>query len=92
MDIQGHEGRFIKGAHEFLTANPAVPVMMEFWPYAIMRSGLGKEEFVNLLSAMYRKYITFESGYAEEHLINEIDEYFDLNLDPKGGSSVMLCN
>lgn len=66
--------------------------MMEFWPYAIMRSGISKQEFVKLVSGMYRKYISFESGYAEEHLIDEIGEYFDLNLDPESGSSVMLCN
>lgn len=71
MDIQGHEGRFLKGTHKFYDGKSCC-------------SGIGKEEFVTLVSGMYRKYVTFESGYAEE--------YFDLNRDPKGGSSVMLCN
>ncbi len=92
MDIQGHEARFLSGAQDFLRQHPNVPVMMEFWPYAILRSGVSKKEFIERLTGMYQKYITFESGYAEEHLIDEIDGYFDLNSDPEGGSSVMLCN
>ncbi len=92
MDIQGHEARFLSGAHNFLSQHPNVPVMMEFWPYAILRSGVSKKEFVERVTGMYRKYITFEAGYAEEHPIDEIGRYFDLNSDPEGGSSVMLCN
>ncbi len=92
MDIQGHEARFLSGAHDFLSQHPNVPVMMEFWPYAILRSGVSKKAFIERVSGMYCKYITFEAGYAEEHTIDEIDNYFDLNSDPEGGSSVMLCN
>ncbi len=92
MDIQGHEARFLGGAHNFLSQHPGVPVMMEFWPYAILRSGVSKKEFVERASGLYQKYITFEAGCTEEHLIDEISDYFDLNSDPEGGSSVMLCN
>jgi FkbM family methyltransferase len=37
MDTQGHEGFILSGAKRLLDEN--IPVMLEFWPYGLIRSG-----------------------------------------------------
>ncbi len=92
MDIQGHEARFLRGAHGFLTRHPDVPVMMEFWPYAIRRSGIDKNEFSELVSGMFNKFYAFEESDFHRHDIDSIGDYFDKHDDPDGGSAIMLTN
>ncbi|MDB2562780.1 FkbM family methyltransferase [Sulfurimonas sp.] len=82
MDIQGHEGRFLAGARNFLTEYKSIPVVMEFWPYALERSGVSKKDFLATVTALYKKFyimseldsgvqdiLTLESHY-DEHLNN----------------------
>ncbi len=92
MDIQGHEARFLRGAHSFLARHANVPVMMEFWPYAIKRSGIDKDEFSELVSGMFNKFYAFEESNFHEHDIASIGGYFDKHEDPDGGSAIMLSN
>lgn len=92
MDVQGHEARFIKGAYQFLKSHPGVPVIMEFWPYAIKRSGVAKQEFVELVSGLFSKYyLVSDSGYTH-HAIAEISKLFDQEDDPEKGTTVVLAN
>jgi hypothetical protein len=37
IDVQGYEGFVLDGGRETLRYNP--PLVMEFWPYALERSG-----------------------------------------------------
>ncbi|HEB56202.1 MAG TPA: FkbM family methyltransferase [Gammaproteobacteria bacterium] len=92
MDIQGHEARFLSGAHNFLSQHPDVPVMMEFWPYAIKRSGIDKDEFSELVSGTFNKFYALEESNFYEHDITSIGDYFDKHDDPDGGSAIMLTN
>lgn len=92
MDIQGHEARFLRGAHSFFTSYSNVPVMMEFWPYAIKRSGIDKDQFSELVSSMFNKFYAFEESNFYEHDIASMGDYFDKHDDPDGGSAIMLTN
>ncbi len=92
MDVQGHEAKFISGAKQFLLEHPSVPIMMEFWPYAIQRSGVTRTEFVALVSGIFSKFYSFENSGLKEYSIAEIGAYFDRNTDPEGGAAVMLTN
>ena len=37
IDTQGHEGHVLSGASRLIQAN--VPIVIEFWPYGLKRSG-----------------------------------------------------
>ena len=65
MDIQGHEGRFIKGAENFLTQHKNVPIAMEFWPYGI-------EANRKTLETLFR--YSYEQGLCSRELT--IEELF----------------
>lgn len=54
VDIQGHEGHFLKGARR--TINTNVPVVCEFWPYGIGRSGMSNEEFAELIEDLFEYF------------------------------------
>ncbi len=92
MDIQGHEVKFIAGAKQFLLSHPNVPVMMEFWPYAMLRSGTTKADFSELVSGIFNKFYSFGNEGFTEYDIAEIAAYFERNTDPEGGTAIMLTN
>lgn len=50
MDTEGHEGHVFQGASSLLKSE--VPVLTEFWPYALQRAG-GLDLFVELVQAHY---------------------------------------
>lgn len=92
MDIQGHEVKFIAGARQFLLSHPNVPVMMEFWPYAMLRSGITKTDFSELVGGIFKKFYSFGNEGFTEYDIADISAYFDRNTDPEGGTAIMLTN
>ena len=92
MDVQGHEAKFISGARQFLLNHQDVPVMMEFWPYAILRSGVTKTKFFELVGSIYKKFYSLENEGFKEYDIADIGGYFERNTDPEGGTAIMLTN
>ena len=92
MDIQGHEAKFIAGASEFIKSHPDVPIMMEFWPYAMLRSGITKKEFTDLISSLFGKFYSFGNDGFTEYKMSELGDYFERNTDPEGGTAVLLTN
>lgn len=92
MDIQGHEGKFLKGASRFIKAHPHVPVAMEFWPYGIRRSGMSKEEFCQLIKELFQKFYILDEAQPVLRSTNEIDSYFDLFAAPGSGAHLILVN
>lgn len=95
MDIQGHEAHFMKGAQTFLKQHPHVPVIMEYWPYAMKRAGITSEDFSNLVSSLFKGYYTLtETGY-EFHSVDEIRENFEKCLadpNPNTGNTLVFAN
>ena len=65
MDIQGHEPRFFLGAQAFLKRNTGIPVYMEFWPYAINRSGVNIDNFFNLCESCYQEFLVGSGGKSQ---------------------------
>jgi FkbM family methyltransferase len=47
MDVQGHESHVLEGAHKTLKA--AMPVVAEFWPYGLARTGVSPDRFTRLM-------------------------------------------
>ena len=54
MDAQGHEGHILAGADRLLRSS--VPVLTEFWPYGLKRSG-GKQLFIDAVRENYERVI-----------------------------------
>lgn len=92
MDIQGHEGRFIKGAHNFLKDNKHVPVVIEFWPYGIERSGVGKKDFLTTIYELFKSFYILGQFNEGVHEIKELDDYWDENLKGEDGLNILLIN
>jgi FkbM family methyltransferase len=47
MDVQGHESHVLEGAPRTLKAG--MPVVAEFWPYGLARTGVAPERFTRLM-------------------------------------------
>ena len=92
MDIQGHEARFIKGAERFIRNHPHVPLVMEFWPYAIKRSGVSKQDFLNLIGSLFTGYFADIDGKYKPMSMDSLPEFFDEQEDPTKGSTIVLYN
>lgn len=95
MDIQGHEGRFIKGARKFLQEHKSVPVVMEFWPYAMERSGMNKVEIVGMMNDLFSKFYMMDKLEEGAKDIKEIEASYDdlLNSgDSSSGLNIILFN
>jgi FkbM family methyltransferase len=60
MDAQGHEGHVLAGAKRLLTSE--VPVITEFWPYALKR-GEGLETFLSLVEQHYGR--VFDTAHGD---------------------------
>lgn len=54
MDIQGYELHALRGANRVLADNPALKLLVEFWPYGLKQAG-GK--WVELLSTLQSKHM-----------------------------------
>lgn len=50
MDVEGHEGRVLRGMRGILARSPGIRIMMEFAPEMMARSGVPVAEVVALLS------------------------------------------
>ena len=92
MDIQGHEGKFFKGARSFFLQHKHVPVAMEFWPYGIRRSGMEKDEFCNLLKGLFQKFYILDEEKPLSRDIQNIDAYFERFNAPDSGAHLILVN
>lgn len=49
MDIQGSEGRALRGMRATLRRNPQVQILTEFWPEGLTQSGVAPTEFLETL-------------------------------------------
>jgi FkbM family methyltransferase len=55
MDVQGFEGHVLEGgAH---TIQKGVPVVAEFWPYGIRRSGMDRDRFCGIVESLFSEFV-----------------------------------
>jgi FkbM family methyltransferase len=76
MDIQGHESKFLQGAYNFLFEQK-IPVVMEFWPYGILRSGATKGEFLTILNKLFTHFYTIDEIFPKLQEISSVEILFD---------------
>ena len=88
IDIQGHEGHFFEGAHELLKRR--IPVVSEFWPYAIERSGMPLSRYREILVENFTHFYRFKDDGFEKIPISQVDELFKLYNTPRSGDQLVL--
>lgn len=66
IDTQGHEGHVLAGAKSVLDSS--VPVMLEYWPYGLERSG-GLTMLHELISANYRTVVDVRASMAADRVV-----------------------
>ncbi len=83
VDTQGHEGQFFRGARA--TIGLGMPVLSEFWPYGILRSGLGRDGYAETVRSMFTHFVVVdaEGGKMERHNAADIATLFDANPRPE---------
>ncbi len=74
VDIQGHEGHFFEGATKTLSLG--TPVITEFWPYGIERSGFTGDRFCDLVSRLFREFYCWQNRNWQKQPISEIRELY----------------
>jgi len=90
VDIQGHEGRLFRGARE--TLGHGMPVISEFWPYGIRRSGLERDAYAEIVRALFARFVIVnpETGRIEPRDVADIAEIFDANPLPEQNLELIL--
>jgi FkbM family methyltransferase len=75
MDIQGYEGQALLGAEGILKRS--IPLMVELWPYGIIRSGFSKKIYCDLFKKHWK---TVWHGQAEcfvKHPVSYVEAIWD---------------
>lgn len=89
MDIQGHEGEFFAGAGELIVRD-RVPVVTEFWPYGIERSGISRARYCELVASMFTHF--YDRDELKLHGIDEIGGLFEQYAGADVGTDIILVN
>jgi FkbM family methyltransferase len=90
VDIQGHEGYFLRGARATLAGG--APVVSEFWPNGILRSGMTRAENVATVGRLFTHFYHVHDGAAEKLPIAKLDALFDVYAAPREMCEVILVN
>jgi FkbM family methyltransferase len=90
VDIQGHEGYFLDGARATLARG--APVVSEFWPYGILRSGMTRDEYCGIVRELFTHFYHLRGTAVEKLAAPKIDSLFDLYSAPKQMCEVIFVN
>lgn len=91
MDIQGHEGKFFAGGKQFFADHPRLPVVMEFWPYGLKRSGMSREAFCETVKSIFNTVYVLDDK-AEKQSIQNIEAIYDRFDGPESGAHLLLIH
>lgn len=90
VDIQGHEGYFLSGARATLACG--APVVSEFWPYGILRSGMSRDDYSRIVRELFTHFYHLRGSSAEKLPAARIDSLFDAYAAPKQMCEVIFVN
>jgi FkbM family methyltransferase len=85
MDIEGHEGHFLAGAETTLATG--VPVVSEFYPLAIERSGMSRGGYRRRVEKHFTHVCVLENGQFIERPVSTVAGLFDEYAE--GGTNVI---
>jgi len=90
VDVQGHEGHFFLGAKSLFASG--IPAVTEFWPYAILRSGISETDFGNIVSGLFTHFYVLSKEPAVKRDISEVSALFRRYAGPREFCSVLWLN
>lgn len=88
LDIQGHEGRFFEGARA--TIGRGIPVVSEFWPYGIRRSGITRASYLRIVTDLFTHVYVLAGERIERAPVASVDALFDECAAPKAMREVVF--
>ena len=88
VDIQGHEGHFFDGARKLLQRR--IPIVSEFWPYAILRSGMSRNEYLEIVRSLFTHVYVPEGDRFRQQPIGQLGELFDQLESPRSGTQIIF--
>ena len=88
LDVEGHEGSFFLGAQGVL--KEGIPVVTEFWPYALDRSGTPRSQYCQIVSSIFTHFYTWAGERYEKHPIAKMDALFDSYTKPREMCQIIL--
>ena len=88
LDIQGHEGRFFEGAQGTLARG--IPVVSEFWPYGILRSGTTRASYMNIVTRLFTHVYVLSGNAIGKQPVSAVDALFDACAPPKAMREVVF--
>ncbi len=80
-DVQGHEGHFFRGGERLL--GRGVPVVSEFWPYAILRSGTSCADLREIVSGLFTDFYLLSEAAPISRPISQIPALFQEYSHPR---------
>lgn len=82
-DIQGFEGYLFRGASATLAHG--APVLSEFWPYGILRSGMDRDTFASIVRSLFPRIVIVDAATDrfEERDSADITHLFDTHRRPE---------
>jgi FkbM family methyltransferase len=75
MDVQGYEAKCLAGAPATLAAG--MPVVMEFWPYGLLRAGTTRDDFVTIVGRHFTRCFRILDDRVVPLSIPEVGALFD---------------
>src|SRR6185295_2398318 len=83
IDIQGHEGQLFLGARD--TLSHGAPLLTEFWPYGIRRSGLDRDTYADIVRSRFAGFVIVDAatGQTEARDADAIAALFDAYPRPE---------
>jgi len=83
IDIQGHEGQLFRGARD--TLSHGAPLLTEFWPYGIRRSGLDRDTYAEIVRSRFAGFVIVDAatGRTEARDADAIAALFDAYPRPE---------
>ena len=88
VDIQGHEGRLFRGGRE--TFQCGAPVVSEFWPYGIRRSGMDWHEYYDTVKDLFAGYYGSGDDGHRFYPISELRRLYERHDDPRSFTDVLF--
>jgi FkbM family methyltransferase len=87
IDVQGHEGHVFGGARKLLSSE--VPVVCEFWPYALRRAG-GFERFQGELAGRRSSFVDLGDAAAGSQPIDCLEALAERLRRPDESTDLLL--
>jgi hypothetical protein len=89
VDVQGHEGQFFMGAEQ--TLRRGVPVVAEFWPYGINRSGMSPNEYCQIAEDLFEGFFRHRRGQWSFHQSGELRVLFEELSETSSGTDLVFA-